>query len=40
MRPLQIPGHKYRFADGADVLGAELLGALVRDDLPLQGAPV
>lgn len=37
MRPLQIPGHKYRFADGADVLGAELLGALVRDDLPLQG---
>ena len=24
MRPLQIPGHKYRFADGADVPGAEL----------------
>ena len=37
MRPLQIPGHKYRYADGADLLGAELLGALVRDDLPLQG---
>ena len=37
MRPLQIPGHKNRFADGADVLGSDLLGDLVRDDIPLQG---
>ena len=37
MRPLQIPGHKNRFADGADVLGGDLLGDLIRDDIPLQG---
>ena len=37
MRPLQVPGHKGRFADGRDVFGSDLLGDLVRDDLPMQG---
>lgn len=47
MRPLQVPGHKSRFADGrddlgsddlpSDVFGSDLLGNLVRDDLPMQG---
>ncbi len=37
MRPLQIPGHKNRFADGATVLGSDLLGSLIRDDIPMQG---
>lgn len=42
-RPLQIPGHKNRYADPlpgedpADVLGSDLLRPLVRDDIPLQG---
>ena len=36
-RPLQIPGHKNRYATDADVLGDDLLRALVRDDVPLQG---
>lgn len=36
-RPLQIPGHKNRYATGEDVLGADLLAELVRDDIPLQG---
>ena len=47
MRPLQVPGHKSRFADGrddlgsddlpSDVFGSDLLGDLVRDDLQMQG---
>ncbi len=37
LRPLQIPGHKYRYAEGADALGAEVLGPLIRDDIALQG---
>ncbi|MEY4348443.1 MAG: hypothetical protein RIS43_862 [Actinomycetota bacterium] len=37
-RPLQIPGHKGRYSsDDRDVLGADLLHDLVRDDMPLQG---
>jgi lysine decarboxylase len=36
-RPLQIPGHKNRYAHGEDALGADLLGPLLRDDVPLQG---
>lgn len=37
-RPLQIPGHKNRFAiDPASALGADLLAPLVRDDVPYQG---
>ncbi len=38
MQPLQIPGHKWRYQDGAtDVVGFDLLHTLVRDDVPLQG---
>ncbi|NQW71164.1 MAG: decarboxylase, partial [Actinobacteria bacterium] len=47
MRPMQVPGHKSRYADGrddlgsddlpSDVFGSDLLGDLVRDDLPMQG---
>ncbi len=36
-RPLQIPGHKYRYAEDAPALGDDLLRDLVRDDIPLQG---
>lgn len=36
-KPLQIPGHKNRYATNDEVLGADLLRAIVRDDLPLQG---
>ncbi len=36
-RPLQVPGHKNRFAAGGAALGADLLADLVRDDIPLQG---
>lgn len=36
-RPLQIPGHKNRYAADAPALGDDLLRSLVRDDLPLQG---
>lgn len=36
-RPLQIPGHKNRYAQDEPVIGDDLLRALVRDDLPLQG---
>ncbi len=36
-RPLQVPGHKNRFSVDEAALGADLLGALVRDDVPLQG---
>jgi lysine decarboxylase len=32
-----VPGHKNRFAVGEGALGADLLSALVRDDIPLQG---
>lgn len=40
-QPLQVPGHKGRYglADdlGADALGADLIGPLVRDDVAMQG---
>lgn len=36
-RPLQIPGHKNRYASDDAVLGDDLLRAIVRDDIPLQG---
>ncbi len=36
-RPLQIPGHKNRYSADAPALGDDLLRALVRDDIPLQG---
>ena len=35
--PFQIPGHKGRYAVGDAAIGADLLAALVRDDIPLQG---
>lgn len=35
--PLQIPGHKNRYADADPAFGDDLLRAVVRDDLPLQG---
>jgi arginine decarboxylase len=35
--PMQVPGHKMQYGDGSAALGAELLVALVRDDVPLQG---
>ena len=34
--PLQIPGHKNRYAHGEDAPGADLLEPLLRDDVPLQ----
>ena len=38
LRPMQIPGHKYRYvADGEQAFGGELLNSLVRDDVALQG---
>ena len=36
-RPMQVPGHKMRFADGAQGWAADLVGDTVRDDVPLQG---
>ena len=37
MRPLQIPGHKFRYIhDTGNALGSERLAALIRDDMPLQ----
>ncbi len=36
-RPLQIPGHKNRYAVDEPALGDDLLRAIVRDDIPLQG---
>lgn len=35
--PLQVPGHKNRYAVDDPALGEDLLRALVRDDIPLQG---
>lgn len=35
--PLQIPGHKNRYASEDGALGDDLLRAIVRDDIPLQG---
>lgn len=38
--PLQIPGHKNRYWPGlgqSSPLGSDLLGPLIRDDIPLQG---
>jgi len=37
MRPLQIPGHKYRYTGDDPALGSERLGPLIRDDVSLQG---
>ena len=37
LRPLQIPGHKYRYAGDDAVLGSDRLGPLIRDDVSLQG---
>jgi len=34
---LQIPGHKYRYAQDVNAVGYALLHDLVRDDMPLQG---
>jgi arginine decarboxylase len=35
--PMQVPGHKMRFAADSDAFGADLLAEVVRDDVPLQG---
>ena len=37
MRPLQIPGHKYRYTGADPALGSDRLGPLIRDDVSLQG---
>jgi lysine decarboxylase len=36
-RPMQIPGHKMRYLDGADGWARDLVGDMVRDDIPMQG---
>lgn len=36
-RPMQVPGHKMRFVDGAAGWAHDLVGDTVRDDIPLQG---
>lgn len=36
-RPMQVPGHKLRYAEGRDAWAHDLLGDIVRDDIPLQG---
>ncbi len=36
-RPMQVPGHKMRYAEGAAGWSYDLVGDLVRDDVPLQG---
>lgn len=37
MRPLQVPGHKYRLSRPDPILQVPQLAALVRDDISLQG---
>jgi lysine decarboxylase len=37
LRPLQIPGHKYRYTGDDPALGSDRLGPLLRDDVSLQG---
>jgi lysine decarboxylase len=37
MRPLQVPGHKYRYSRPDPALDSPELAALVRDDISLQG---
>lgn len=39
MRPLQIPGHKWRYRESTSTnpLGFEFMHQLLRDDIPLQG---
>ena len=37
MRPLQIPGHKYRYTGDDPALGSNRLAPLIRDDVSLQG---
>ena len=36
-RPMQVPGHKMRYARDARGWAADLVGDMVRDDVPLQG---
>ena len=36
-RPMQVPGHKMRYGDGAPGWSADLVGDLVAGDVPLQG---
>jgi arginine decarboxylase len=36
-RPMQVPGHKMRYATGATGWAADLVHDTVRDDVPLQG---
>ena len=36
-RPMQVPGHKMRYTSGAQGWAADLVGDMVRDDIPLQG---
>lgn len=36
-RPMQVPGHKMRYAEGARGWAWDLVGDTVRDDVPLQG---
>ena len=36
-RPMQVPGHKLRYLDGAPGWAHEFVGRSVRDDIPLQG---
>lgn len=36
-RPMQVPGHKMRYADDAHGWAWDLVGDTVRDDVPLQG---
>lgn len=36
-RPMQVPGHKMRYASGGAGWAADLVGDTVRDDVPLQG---
>lgn len=36
-RPMQIPGHKMRYLEGAGGWAQDLVGDTVRDDIPLQG---
>jgi len=38
LRPMQIPGHKYRYVSGtSDAVGVEWLHDIIRDDVALQG---
>lgn len=36
-RPMQVPGHKLRYLEGAQGWAHEFVGDTVRDDIPLQG---